>query len=42
MDALPYYVIFELVLDMSRDTDNFVAYVVIGILMFRSTMRAIS
>lgn len=42
LDAILYFVIFGLILNMSRDVDNFAAYVVIGILMFRSTMRSIS
>ena len=42
LDALLYFVVFGLILNMSRDVDNFAAYVVIGILMFRSTMRSIS
>ena len=42
LDALLYFVVFGLILNMSRDVNNFAAYVVIGILMFRSTMRSIS
>ena len=42
LDAVLYFVVFGLILDMSRGVDNFAAYVVIGILMFRSTMRSIS
>src|SRR5699024_2799834 len=42
LDALLYFVVFGLILNMSRGVDTFAAYVVIGILMFRSTMRSIS
>ncbi|WP_083713497.1 ABC transporter permease [Brachybacterium sp. P6-10-X1] len=42
LDAALYFVVFGLILNMSRGVDNFAAYVVIGILMFRSTMRSIS
>ncbi|GAA1489391.1 ABC transporter permease [Brachybacterium sacelli] len=43
LDAALYFVVFGLILDMSgRTVENFAAYVIIGILMFRSTMRSIS
>src|SRR5699024_7411638 len=42
LDALLYFLVFGLILNMSRDVDNFAAYVVIGILMVRFTMRSIS
>lgn len=42
LDALLYFVVFGLILDMSSRHENFAAYVVIGVLMFRATMRSIS
>lgn len=42
LDALLYFLVFGVVLDMSGRVENFAAYVIIGILMFRSTMRSIS
>lgn len=42
MDAAFYYVIFALLLEVDRGMDNFPAFLVIGILMFRSTTGAIS
>lgn len=42
LDAGLYFVIFGVVLHVTRGIDNFAAYVVIGVLMFRSTMRSFS
>lgn len=42
MDAAFYYVIFGLVLKVDRGVENFPAFLIIGILMFRSTTGAIS
>lgn len=42
LDALMYYLIFAVVLDIDRGVENFPAYILIGVLMFRSTMRSIS
>jgi len=42
LDALMYYLIFAVVLDVDRGIDNYPAYILIGVLMFRSTMRSIS
>lgn len=42
LDAAFYYVIFALLLGVDRGIDNFPAFLVIGILMFRSTAGAIS
>lgn len=41
-DAAIYFVVFGLILQADRGVGNFAAYVVIGVLMFRSTMRSIS
>ena len=42
LDALMYYLVFAVVLDVDRGVDNYPAYILIGVLMFRSTMRSIS
>lgn len=42
LDAAMYFVIFGLVLGITRGMENFPAFIIIGVLMFRSTMRAIS
>lgn len=42
LDALMYYLIFAVVLDVDRGMENYPAYILIGVLMFRSTMSAIS
>lgn len=42
MDAAFYYVIFGLVLKVDRGLENFPAFLIIGILMFRSTSGALS
>lgn len=42
LDAAMYFVIFALVLKVTRGMENYPAFIIIGILMFRSTMRAIS
>lgn len=42
LDALMYYVIFALILKMDRGMENFPGFIIIGVLMFRSTMRSIS
>ena len=41
IDAAFYFVIFGMVLKVTRGVDNFAAFIVIGILMFRSTSAAI-
>ena len=38
-DALMYYIIFALVLKVDRGMENFPGFIIIGVLMFRSTMR---
>lgn len=42
LDALMYYLIFAVVLNVDRGMENYPAYILIGVLMFRSTMRSIS
>lgn len=42
LDAAFYYVIFGLVLKMSGGVENFAAFIIIGIMMFRSTARSLS
>ena len=42
LDAAFYGIIFGLVLQVSRDIDNFVAWIIIGIFMFQLTNRAIT
>lgn len=42
LDAAMYFVIFGLVLNVTRGMENFPGFIIIGVLMFRSTMRAIS
>lgn len=42
LDAVFYYVIFALLLGVDRGIENFPAFLVIGLLMFRSTAGAIS
>jgi len=42
LDAVFYYVIFALLLKVDRGIENFPAFLVIGLLMFRSTSGAIS
>ncbi|MFC7465638.1 ABC transporter permease [Brachybacterium sp. GCM10030252] len=42
LDAAMYYVIFALILQVDRGMENYAAFIIIGVLMFRSTMRAIS
>ncbi|MGP5086439.1 ABC transporter permease [Brachybacterium tyrofermentans] len=42
LDAAMYFVIFALVLKVTRGMENYPAFIIIGILMFRSTMRAVS
>lgn len=41
LDALFYFIIFGLVLNLSRGTDNFPAFLIIGILFYRSTATAL-
>src|SRR5699024_5026685 len=41
-DALLYFVIFVLIIGARGGIENFAAYVVVGILMFQSTMRSVS
>lgn len=42
LDAVFYWLIFGMVLGVSRGIDNFVAYIIIGILLFRATQRTLS
>lgn len=42
LDAAMYFVIFALVLKVTRGMENYPAFIIIGVLMFRSTMRSIS
>lgn len=42
MEAAMYYVIFAEILGVTRGMENFPAFIIIGVLMFRSTMRAVS
>ncbi|MGP9846308.1 ABC transporter permease [Brachybacterium sp. 107] len=42
LDAAMYFVIFGLVLKITRGMENYPGFIIIGVLMFRSTMRAIS
>jgi teichoic acid transport system permease protein len=43
LDAALYFVVFGLIISGARGgIENFAAYVVVGILMFQSTMRSIS
>ncbi|MBK0330732.1 ABC transporter permease [Brachybacterium sp. MASK1Z-5] len=41
-DAAMYFVIFGMILKADRGIDNFTAYIIIGVLMFRSTMQSLS
>lgn len=41
-EAAMYYVIFAEILGVDRGMENFPGFIIIGVLMFRSTMRAIS
>lgn len=41
LDAVFYFIIFGLVLKLSRGTDNFPAFLIIGILLYRSTATAL-
>lgn len=42
LDAAFYWVIFGLVLQMSRGMDNYIAFVIIGVFMFQLSSRAIT
>ena len=42
MEAAMYYVIFAELLKVTRGMENFPGFIIIGVLMFRSTMRAVS
>ena len=42
LDAAFYWIIFGVLLDVSRGVENFPAFIVIGILMYRSTASAIT
>ncbi|PZT85960.1 MAG: ABC transporter [Gordonia sp. (in: high G+C Gram-positive bacteria)] len=42
LDAAMYYVVFALILKVDRGMENFPAFLIIGVLMFRSTMRSFS
>ena len=42
LEAAMYYVIFAEILDVTRGMENFPGFIIIGVLMFRSTMRAVS
>ena len=39
LEAAMYYVIFAEILDVTRGMENFPGFIIIGVLMFRSTMR---
>ncbi|QCR52966.1 ABC transporter [Brachybacterium sp. SGAir0954] len=41
LDAVMYFVVFVLILGVTRNMENYAAYVIIGVMMFRSTMRSI-
>lgn len=42
LDALFYWLIFGVLLDMSRGMSNYIAFVIIGVFMFQSTTSAIN
>lgn len=42
LDATMYFVIFGVILGADRGVENYPAYIIIGVLMFRSTMRSVS
>lgn len=42
LDGLAYYVIFGLLLQLSRGMENFVAFLLIGIFMFQFTIRSLN
>ena len=42
LEAAMYYVVFAEILGVDRGMDNFPGFIIIGVLMFRSTMRAVS
>ena len=42
MDAVFYFVLFGLVLQIDRGIDNFPAFIIIGVLLFAATSRALS
>lgn len=42
LDAFMYFIIFAVILRVDRDIENFTGFIIIGVLMFRSTMRSIS
>ena len=42
LDAALYFVVFGLIIGARGGIENFAAYVVVGILMFQSTMRSVS
>src|SRR5699024_1589877 len=37
-----YFVIFAVILDVTRGMENYPGFIIIGVLMFRSTLRAVS
>ncbi|MGP4978008.1 ABC transporter permease [Brachybacterium tyrofermentans] len=42
LDALMFYIFFALILKTDRGMENFAAFIIIGVLMFRGTMGAFS
>lgn len=40
LDALMFFIFFSLILDATRGMENFAAFIIIGVLMFRGTMGA--
>jgi len=42
MEAAMYYVIFAEILGVTRGMENYPGFIIIGVLMFRSTMRSVS
>ena len=42
LEAAMYYVVFAEILGVTRGMENFPGFIIIGVLMFRSTMRSIS
>lgn len=42
LDALMYFVIFSVILKVDQGMENYPGFIIIGVLMFRSTMRSLS
>ncbi|GAA1722735.1 ABC transporter permease [Brachybacterium phenoliresistens] len=42
LEALMYWLIFDRILGVTRGMENFPAFIIIGVLMFRSTMRSVA